>query len=122
MANSYFLDKRVLKRGFIKVLIEFAIIFPLLVLFNYLIGNSLKGWLVVFIDVVIALVLYIAIGVLYNKIYDNLKEKKERRIKEFRERQKQEEKNQNSEINEQIVKPAKVKSVKKKRKRRVRKG
>ena len=121
MASSYFLDKRVVKKFFLKIFIEFLIIFPLLVLFNYLVGDGIKEWVSIFLDVVLGLVLFIAIGFIYDKIENHLKEKKEQRIRDYKESQKAEGKN-NGEREEQIVKPAKVKSVKKKRKRRVRKG
>ena len=83
MGNSYFFDKRKLKRNFIKYGIIFLISFVPLVLFNIYVGALLESQaLVIFLDCVILLV-FVTIGNHFlNKYFAKKDAKKDARIRE----------------------------------------
>jgi E3 ubiquitin-protein ligase DOA10 len=82
MENSYFFDKRRLKRGFAKYGIIFLISFFPLVLFNIYVGNLISAnWVVVFLDCVILLI-FVCIGnAIANRIFEKKDAKRDARIR-----------------------------------------
>jgi len=93
MSDSYFFDKRKLKRGFTKYGIIFLISFLPLVLFNIFVGSLISAdWVVVFLDCVILLI-FVCIGnSIANRIYEKKDAKRNARIRareELNERKKQ---------------------------------
>jgi len=93
MANKYFFDKRVMKRGGLKYLIIFLISFLPLILFNVFIGKYIvERWLVILLDCVLLLVFVVIGNAIANRIYDKKDRKLEARIKareEMNERKRQ---------------------------------
>lgn len=93
MANRYFFDKRVMKRGWLKYFIIFLISALPMVLFNIFVGKYIsERWLIILLDCVILLV-FVAIGnAIANRIYDKKDRKLEARIRardEMNERKRQ---------------------------------
>ena len=121
MADSYFFDKRVIKRNTIKYSIIFVIILPIFVGLNFLLNGLTASWVAILIDVIVGFFLIIGLGFIYDKIYNKRMEKREQKIKEFRKRQRLEASLDSEEIEIEEEPKAKANSnsqVKKKRKRR----
>ena len=87
MAESYFFDKRVLKKNAIKYLIIFIIILPIFIGLNILLNGLTASWVIILIDVMVGAFLLIGLGYVYDIINNKRIAKKEQRIKEFKKRQ-----------------------------------
>lgn len=83
MSDSYYFDKRKMKRTFGKYGIIFLISFVPIVLFNVFVGKYIsQNWLVVFLDCVFLLI-FVCIGnMIANKIFERKDAKLEARRKE----------------------------------------
>ena len=87
MAESYFFEKRVLKKNAIKYLIIFIIILPIFIGLNILLNGLTASWVIILIDVMVGAFLLIGLGYVYDIINNKRIAKKEQRIKEFKKRQ-----------------------------------
>lgn len=117
MAESYFFDKRVIKRNAIKYLIIFIIILPVFIGLNILLNGLTASWVMILIDVIVGFFLIIGLGYVYDIINNKRIAKKEQRIKEFKKRQRL----ANLEVEEEkevFEEPTAKPQPKKKRKRR----
>ena len=93
MSDSYYFDKRKLKRVFGKYGIIFLISFVPIILLNiYVFKDITDRWLVILLDCIILLVFVVIGNVIANRIFDNRDRKLERLRKEREEldRKKQE--------------------------------
>lgn len=82
MNDSYFFDKRKMKRGFGKYAIIFLISFVPMILFNIYVGKYLQNWLVILLDCVILLI-FVCIGNMISKrIFERKDAKLEAKRKE----------------------------------------
>lgn len=82
MNDSYFFDKRKMKRGFGKYAIIFLIAFVPMILFNIYVGKYLQNWLVILLDCVLLLV-FVCIGnIIAKRIFERKDAKLEAKIKE----------------------------------------
>ena len=126
MADSYFFDKRVIKRNTIKYVIIFIIILPIFLGLNILLSGLTASWVMILIDIIIGFFLIIGLGYLYDKVNYKRMAKREQKIKEFRKRQRLEANLNEDEIEIMEEDSSKNKSTpskpqaKKKRKRRIR--
>ena len=88
MRDSYYFDKRKMKRIFGKYGIIFLLSFAPVILLNmYAFKNIAERWLVIFIDSVIILIFVVIGNAIATKIFDKKDKELERRQKERRELQ-----------------------------------
>lgn len=118
MADSYFFDKRVLKKGLIKYFIIFILILPIFIGLNVLLDGLTADWVIILIDIIVGVLLIFSLGFLYDKINNKRIARKEEKIKEFRKRQKLEASIAENENESVEIKEERVPKKKNKRKRR----
>ena len=77
MEDRYFFDKRVMKQIFKKYGLIFLGLFPILIVVNHFLNPILKYWLVVLIDVTIALLGILIVQAIINHIKQKKEEKED---------------------------------------------
>ena len=110
MRDSYYFDKRKMKRIFGKYGIIFLLSFAPVILLNmYAFKNIAERWLVIFIDSVIILIFVVIGNIIANKIF----EKKDRKLERLRKEREEIDKRKQQILEESYKKKRQEKQVRK---------